>query len=283
MRHRVDYSTYEGLTKEEIQRLNEKELVNWPILSIPFTAEDIRNFSETEFKKLLWLTRTLLEIHSDIDGRSDYGEPEPPEDYSLPIDLKKFGYDEATGLASSMAGVELEQCLSELKRREYIPSYGIGLNGTDRILYIGWSAHIVAITELYDSLVLEWKLRQNIVSKTPTSRVRILNFKEAKDGDLRLTLMVNGVSSQEISVANKGGWSNLYLIAKNGQSRFENATMAKKMLDQFSDARCKLWTDGRFEKTKIIRVEQKSTVMAEIGIKLSILNERQWTLRINNK
>lgn len=249
----MDYSRFKGLTNKEIQQLNKIELVNWPILSEPFTNEDIKRFSETEFKKLLWLVRTLLEIHSDIDDRSSNGEPEPDPNYSLPIDLKKFGYGEATGLASSMAGVELEQCLSELKRREYIPSYGIGLDGADRVLYIGWSAHIVALTELYDSLLVRWKL--NLAGKKSKQSVTSENFNECLINNFRggrRVMMKMLIQKAEIwrngSQVDKGEGVNRFELEKAGKYNSERAFREslqdmRKGLSEYRDTKVEIQSD----------------------------------------
>lgn len=132
--------------------------------------------------------------------------------------------------------------------------------------------------ELYDKYE-----RIFLEEKQNPSKVKSLFFKSTQEGEMRLLVMINGVPSQQILVANKGGWKSLYSIADNGLKKFHDFSEAKDLVDQFSDRRCQLWTDGRFEKTKLLRIEGKNVVKSEKGVLLEVLSAQQWAWRVNKK
>ncbi|MDO8495142.1 MAG: hypothetical protein Q7S32_01255 [bacterium] len=154
MRHRIDYTGYEGMTKDQKRMFERRELERWPILSAPFTPAEIRNLSNMDLRQLLWVTKALVDIDDDMEGRDiDLG------DEAFQISLRQFVYREDTDVAESMAETALQPFLLQLKAKEYIPSYGFGLSGRERVVYIGSAANMVAVGELWTYLMEEWQHR----------------------------------------------------------------------------------------------------------------------------
>ncbi len=132
----------------------------WPVLSSAFTQSEINGLANTDLKQLLWVTKALIDIDEDYERKNDQGDVYPHEDISLPINLKKFAYRDETGITESMVEAKLKPLLEDLKAREYIPSYGFGLDDQDRILYVNSMAQMVAMGELWVMLASEEKYRQ---------------------------------------------------------------------------------------------------------------------------
>ena len=172
------------------------------------------------------------------------------------ISISLNGYTNSTIYSGAVPsnGVELEQCLSELKRREYIPSYGIGLDEADRILYIGWSAHVVALTELYDSLLVRWKL--NLAGKKSRQSVTSENFNECLVNNFRggrRVIMKMLIQRAEIwrngSQVDKGEGVNRFELQKAGKYNSERAFREslqdiRKELGEYHDTKVEIRSDA---------------------------------------
>lgn len=149
MRYRIDSGKYPNPTPEELETL-QRDNALFPVLKIPFTEEEVSRLTNLQFSQLIWVTKILV----DKDGE-DHVEGEY---YSL--GLRRYNYRQETGNSESMAEAELDPLLCEMVIKGYFTSFRFGESREDRVVYINAEANAIALTELYDLLAAESRLRR---------------------------------------------------------------------------------------------------------------------------